>query len=699
MMQDQNTGIQRLWLGYLGLVFLAGLYTLVSIILIPGDTKNAWVFGFSTSRLLMIVLASVSTVLVLWGVFRVWRKPVWALELNKRVAKLLSKKATFIFVSAILLSLSIFTLWCYRFVTKFVDTGIGAYVQRVAPFLLLLSLVSVLTFLLIFLLLRSVYLGEFVTPTTARLLRDNLLVVVVIPYGLPFIAILIYLLTLRVPWPNERLPFAYYALCGLFPLTMYLVRGRKELETEIAQVWSTLLERFREHGRYYALSIAGFSILFLGLAFLHIPMLDDRVWRFAIHNTPFWLRFWQEPPLYLQLSYLIHLVLPIEIVSPFISLTTILCFFLFLVYINGGEKPSYVFLTLIVAFAPVWALLYTYYSNLEIPAAMFGFIGLFAIMRKKYSLGFLAFLYSLTFKVTAFFYVFVGVVVIVYHLVQDWKNIKKLNLSLILIGIAFMGMNYWPLTKYILGRGGPGYIITTSYSLFWITPFFDFLEFFFLRLLSLTLFAVVGFFSKNKYSRLAVVAMLLLLFFRNFSRLSELYYPLFFVPPLAFLAYQGIVHLDKVVRKKGNLPRGSVVVLVVLVAVAYFFYSGTMVNQRVINRTNSNLISLAGELSANHPKPTRILQRGISLEPYFDRNGATRDVDHLYPNSRQEFFVMLPEQGCVIWLSRKLDLEFMEISEAEFYELGFYDFIPLPDRTEHLRDGTGRWIMLQRDCD
>jgi hypothetical protein len=249
------------------------------------------------------------------------------------------------------------------------------------------------------------------------------------------------------------------------------------------------------------------------------------------------------------------------------------------------------------------------------------------------------------------------------------------------------------LTLDFLGRGGPGYLVSAKKSVFWITPFLGFIENFFARELLLIVLALFGLFVKNRHSRFAISALIMLMILRNVSRLYISYYILFFTPLLAFLAFQALSFLrEKFVgdSRRNHLIFVSLVLTLSLVYLGYTFQALTSI---VIDKTNSNVISLVNELSKELPEGTVVMERDISLMPYFLRNGREDMIFHFYPEDKLQALALVPDEGCVLWISPKDDLG---ITDDELFMIDFKDTLPLGGGRVALEDDTGSWRFFSK---
>ncbi|KAA3644814.1 MAG: hypothetical protein DWQ07_15525 [Chloroflexi bacterium] len=696
------------------LLALAGsLVTLLAILSIPRDPENTVFLGFSATRLALVGLALLFVLLAAWPNWLIRqdakRLETWVETLDNKFRHWLLYALVSLVTIAIFL-VSAYALWLTFSTT---DAQIRGYTTRLAPF-------TGLAFFLSALLLATILwpyfwqvhfhkalrqriwdwgknyllfpiLAPFNTHYRQRLktvLSNNLVTLLFLPYGLTFAAVLIYTRSLRWFDQPEYPVITLHVVFALSPLLFIFMRGKARIADEIRTIFTTLTTRLRQHWKTYLVFGLLFIIVYFSLATLHIPGIDARVRKFEFQPS-FYLVPYSEPFFYIRMGNLLDLILPLEFVSPLISLFFIIIWFAFLVYLNTDASPGNVVLTFVLTFSSAWAFIFMHYAHMELPSAIMGTLGLFAFLRKRYNLGILAFVVSLFFKASSFFFIAAAGVVFIYYLVRDWQEIKKVNFSLALIGALFFFINYLPLFTYIAGRGGPGYIVSINDTIVWLTPARESLVDFFTRYAPLSLAALAAFFVKDKHARAAIIVFLLAFAFRNVSRLAGSYYSIFYIPLLSLLAFSAIRAAQGFLKERSSIIAFSANASVVIVAILFLGATATQVNKVFLTQVNSNLNATIQSLAGELPPNALVFERKISLITYFLRYGRSDLRYDFYSEFPEEALAQLPPEGCVVWFSPVNDLG---LTELDLAEIGF-------EKHPSFYDQNNDWRLLLRDCD
>lgn len=514
-------------------------------------------------------------------------------------------------------------------------------------------------------------------------------------YSLAFLLYVFYLLTfgneltelsfegkfVANPAIEKTCILIFYSFLALLPLIFFFVKGRNEINSQLNGIIDGLLSISKKAWKIYLIFFLLFAVFYISLSYFHIPTLDGRVRWFSDRVPP----FPYDPPFHTRLSLVLSWFLPVEFVSPAISLFCIFLLYLFLIYANGDRAVWSPILLFCVVFSNAYILKNSYFSNIELPTAVFGFIGLFAIMRKKFSVGVLLLTLSCILKITSLFYAIGGGIFMAYHIVRDHRNLKKVNFSLLLICGIFVAFNLAGLFYYILKmRGGPGYIVQTGGAAFWTSSFINFLKVFVSKYLFLTTLATVGIlFFKDVRRYFALISLVLVLLLRCISSLSGGYYDLFFVPLLAFPAFLGILWSTE---KGGKLQDSfGKLTIIVLAAASVFqlFFTLEKVNRMNINKCNSNFVGLTRKLSEQLPPNTVVYQRKISLKPYLFRLGRNDLIYFYHSEDKAKVLDNLKnEKGPTLLLHPKGDLG---ITDEELLSIGLKKSFELSDITNHWR--------------
>ncbi len=73
-------------------ILIAGVFSFISLFLIPGDAKNARFFGFSSMRLAMLGAMFFFVLATGWLTYSVSRSPAWYKKFSQQITKFLESK-------------------------------------------------------------------------------------------------------------------------------------------------------------------------------------------------------------------------------------------------------------------------------------------------------------------------------------------------------------------------------------------------------------------------------------------------------------------------------------------------------------------------------------------------------------------------------------------------------------------------------
>jgi hypothetical protein len=476
----------------------------------------------------------------------------------------------------------------------------------------------------------------------------------------------------------------FYTFFGFLPLIFFLVKENDKINQELTAITQDSFKLLWDKRKVYFPFLGLFAVFYLWMAHFHIGTLDERVRWFA-DKVP---HFPYDPPFPTRFSLVLSWLIPFEFVTPLISLASIFVWFVFLIYIGEGKSVSALIFTFLVMFSNAYILDESIFANMELPAAIFGFVGLYGVLKKRFTLAILFLTLSCIFKITGLFFLVCGFVITIYYFFKNKNTLKQINFSLLIVCFVFIIINQAGLFFYVMIiRGGPGYIITIGNHIFWLSSLKNFLVVFLTGYLFLFVIAAIGIIFDEKHRKSCLVLLFLLLLFRCSSRLSDGYYVLFFIPSLSFGAFYGLNWLFK---KLGNLRVINLSAALVLIAISTFQFFCTLdkVNNRLINKYNSNFTSLVKTLAKELPKDTVIYQRRISLKPYLSRLGR-KDIVYLLHNENKEEVLELLRKGNkpALLFDHKNDVG---ITEEELSEIGFKHKFELIDKTNG-------WRLLFKD--
>jgi hypothetical protein len=113
-----------------------GILALFLFLRIPADPKNAWIFGFSKTRLLLVIGLLALTAFFAWLTKKVWQNP--EAKLNQWFKTLLEEFSIFLPLMALLYGVAIYVSFDYLLQNTQNLTTLQGYLVRLAPFIIFL---------------------------------------------------------------------------------------------------------------------------------------------------------------------------------------------------------------------------------------------------------------------------------------------------------------------------------------------------------------------------------------------------------------------------------------------------------------------------------------------------------------------------------------------------------------------------------
>lgn len=495
---------------------------------------------------------------------------------------------------------------------------------------------------------------------------------------------------------EQNRPFFYFYICFILMPFLFLIFGaRQELGKEILDVIEKIRVRFLESKWIYTVIGAGFSVLYLYFASIHISTYYER---------DRWILSGYLPILPIdmilpsRLALVISWFVPIDFAIPLLNLVVILLWFAFLIYINSGENNSWEIVFLIFSSTFFTGLLTTtQYATFEFPAAALSFIGLYGIWRRKFSAGLFLLVIGSVFKNTGLFHLIVGGVMIVIICRQE-KSIKKVFEKLDLALVVFLGLffiaNHWGQFYYIfITRGGPQYLIEpNANNIFWFSSFATFMKVIFSQYTVLFVFGLFGAFLVGEKRLFAFLSLGVLLILRSFSKWADSGYATIFIPAFSFFSLFGLALVWKFLKP---IKANWFLVLCLLGINVY------MINELLQNipsgmhRLNSNFDEFIGKMARRFPEDGRIYERDISLIPYlkYARGGDLDAIEfRVYPDQKAEFINELSQPGCKLIVAMTSHLKVVGITEIDLQSMGY------SEKPYILLDGSETWVAYSKEC-
>jgi len=118
--------------GYFSLSVLELFGVLIAILLLPKDTKNAWVFGYSSISIVMLGAGLITVAAFTAIAHKAWRDP-------EKFINPLQNRNVFLSIFWASLALVLLSFSVYLNLVEFPNSTIQGYINRLAPFLILFA--------------------------------------------------------------------------------------------------------------------------------------------------------------------------------------------------------------------------------------------------------------------------------------------------------------------------------------------------------------------------------------------------------------------------------------------------------------------------------------------------------------------------------------------------------------------------------
>lgn len=488
--------------------------------------------------------------------------------------------------------------------------------------------------------------------------------------------------------------FYFYVFFTIMPLYFLFFHSRQDFGKQVFDILSMLFERFSRYKLQYSLLIIAFSGLYFWASYARIPVYYER---------DMWILENQIPILPIdviipqRLAFVVQWFAPMVFVVSIPNFGFILLWLAFLVYIGGESENGWLFVTFAFISTFFSLLLFqTTYASFEFPSAVLGFIGVYAIWKRKINLGLFFLFLSPIIKNTGAFQVVVGLMLLLFIVWQDGnfrKVLSSLDVPLIIFSILYLVANYWGHIYYNLVLIDPMVLVApVSNQVFWFSSFFVFVN---SLITGNTLIFILGVFAlllDRRYRLFSSFSFGLLLFVRSLSVRADAGYAAMFVPVLSFLSIYGVSILW---RLAGSQWKKLFLLVLLLGANGFFLFRTLSHFPNGMNRLNSNFDQFVWKLTHRFPEVGTIYQYDISLMPYFYLLRG-QDLDairfHLYPQDRERLLFQLSEPGCKLIIARKENLSRVGVYVNDILSLGY------SEDPYRLVDQSGEWVSYSKEC-
>lgn len=494
--------------------------------------------------------------------------------------------------------------------------------------------------------------------------------------------------------PENKPFFYFYVFFAAMPLYFLFFRTRQTFGQQILDVLVKLYERFSLHEWIYLFWGVAFSAFYLYIASIRISTFYERdVW--ILDNVLPILPIDVVIPQRLALVASWFTSIDIAVAVP--NLFFILGWLAFLIYVCEGH--GYRWYVSILGFSATFftTLLYhTLYASFEFPSAVLGFIGLYGIWKRKFDIGFLFLVLSVSFKNTGAFQMVAGAALFLYICWEE-KSIRRILSSLDLSLIVFLGLyliaNYWGHLYYNFVLIDPSVLVKpVSDKVFWFSSFWAFIQALWNNHTVIFFLGILGAITSRQFRFFSLITLGVLLFSRSLSVRADAVYADIFLPTFSFLTIFGLGYM----LEKLNAPWKTNVFFVLFLVVNGYILSGVLDRfPGGMYHLNSNFDGFITKLALRFPEDGFIYQRDISLRPYL-YNQRDGDLDairfRIYPEERNEFISELSQTGCKLIIAERMHLETVVITEGDLISMGY------SETPYQLVDQSGIWVAYSKEC-
>lgn len=487
----------------------------------------------------------------------------------------------------------------------------------------------------------------------------------------------------------------FYIFLAIMPLYFIFFRNKSDFGEQILSIINKLFDAFRMHKLKYLLFVFLFSSFYIFLATIRISTYYERDNWILNDNLPI---FPIDVVIPQRLVLLTSWFTSIDTTIALPNLVFVLGWFAFLVYVGKSyEQQWYVAIIAFVSTFSSVLLFQTMYASFEFPSAMLGFIGLYAVWKRKFNIGFFFLILSVVFKNSGLFQLFSGIILFLFICWKDGdfrKSFEKLNVSFAFFLVLYLIANFWGHIYYNLVLIDPSVLVDPSTSqVFWLSSFLTFSSSLLSNNTLLVFLGVVGLIVERRYRWFSMFSLALLFFTRSLSVRADSAYAAIFVPAVSFFSLLGIIYFLGQFEKKW---RRITFLLIVTGINGYSLYGVISHFPGGMNHVNSNFDEFIGFIAEHFPDNGLIYQRDISIRPYlYQARGGDLDAMRfpIYPDNKSEFISVLSETGCKMIIAEKRHLSIVGISADEMYSMGYYE------KPFKLIDNSNTWVAYSKECD
>ena len=448
-------------------------------------------------------------------------------------------------------------------------------------------------------------------------------------------------LNLTVP-----LVFTYNALLALGSLLLFLVPDFRRMTMESAELVRSRL------GRAPVVAVCAAGSLLVAAVYLAIwsdamlPMYQERVRWFTDQipdATPV------DQAVLVRAHYLLRLLGDIRYTVPLLNAVFPAALLWFLAAYFGGRSAVWVNLAVLAVLCSYGAAYYSTGADAEIPAAVFGMIGLLTVARGRVTLGLFWIWLALLFKSTALYFLVSAVVLALWprrSRPAAWRELFSPLVGLMGVFLAFYYVNY---VIYAATRGVT-YLVHVRGDVFFWSPLREFASEIATLYPVILLLCVLALLFARGDRGVLLYATVSLIALRCTARVAGGYYTLFFVPLMMVLVAALFVRLAE--RRAGSL----VVAALALVAFVSNAVGFVIHRDAVVSRRTMQWDAVIGGIDRALPPGSEVLYRQVSPKYDLERRGRG-DLRFVYlPEDRVAALARLEAPGAKAYIAPGLDL-------------------------------------------
>lgn len=417
------------------------------------------------------------------------------------------------------------------------------------------------------------------------------------------------------------LAIGYNAFFALAPLVFFQVKDFAALAGEAVEIMRSRLPRGRALWPLVAVSLAIVAVYLASWPEAILPFEDERVRWFTDQipdATPV------DQPLLVRTHYLLSLASDVRFTIPLLNALFPVALAWGLAIYFGARSALPVSLAALLVFTNPIPLFYSTGADAEIPAAVFGILGVLAVGSRRWRLGFFLLWFGTLFKITGLYYAGAGGAIFLWSVLQGRAGWRELKSPMVLVMAGLTVLYYLNYAAYVVHRGVTYVVHTSSYA-FFTTPAVVFARDFVTTYAAISALVALAWILAGKRRALMIGAPVLVFVLRCTALPAGGYYTLFFVPVMAWLVAELFVWTS-VVR-----PRLAVWAIPLVVGLSLWFHADMFVEKRPAFTTPRTMQwnAVVAAIDAALPRNGEVYYRKVSPKYDLLKRGR-QDVTFVY---------------------------------------------------------------------